>query len=218
MTETINFNQNRNLIKSKSTYQEKVNNFLRTKQAKAYTMLVLSLFTISFFGLFAIRPVITEITELKKKIDDAKTLNASLQDKIDTLIKAQQEYQLVSDFIPAIDEAIPQDPYVVQALLDLESLLGDKNATITSIQTPSLTYSPTTDTEGEKSNVLKSQETPVSMSITLKGNFNDLNEFAKKVLTYRRNFTASSYDIIPSQSEGEGQLKLSLKLNTYYLK
>ena len=79
-----------NKKKSKISYQSVSQSFKR-KKTQAYTMFILSLFTISFFSIFAIRPTLKTVTSLHREIEDLEKIDEKLTTKINQLISAQAE-------------------------------------------------------------------------------------------------------------------------------
>lgn len=199
-------------------YNERLSPFVKSKHARAYTMIILSLFTVSFFGFFAIKPTLTTVVELKRKINDARILDSALQKKIDSLVRAQEEYQFVKDFIPAIEEALPDNPDVAKALLKIESLASDKQATITGLQTQAIIYKSIeiASLSAKNKDILTAKILSLDFSAALSGTYTQLTAFLEKLFTMRRTVTALSLELVP-QGEQKATLKLLLRLNIYYL-
>jgi len=87
-------------LKVKGVYQRPV--------AKASLALILTLLTISFFGLFAIKPTITNISKLVKEIKDFRQVNQTLEKKIASLNQAQKTYAEITDNLYYLDWALPK--------------------------------------------------------------------------------------------------------------
>ncbi len=189
-------------------YDRTINPFVRSTHATAYTMAVISLFTVSFFGMFAIRPTLRTIVELNRQIADSKTVSENLQKKIDTIVVAQEEYQLVKPFIEAVNQALPDEPNLTSLLTQLNGLISNTDATISALQIQPVTYF-TTNTS--------SQPTLINLSLALTGTYAQLYTSLDKILTIRRTFTAESIEFVPEAAD-TATLKISLRLNSYYLK
>lgn len=205
-------------------YQRNIDPFVRSKHATAYSMIILSLFTIAFFGMFAIRPTLRTIIELKRQIKDNKEIDLALQTKINSLMVAQEEYQFIKDFVPAISEALPNQPNITNLLLSIENLALEKQATITSIQVQSVIYKPINkEINNENDSFVKPvitnfQPSPIDISLKVSANYQQLYEFLEKLLTMRRLVTAKSLEIMPNNIPEQGTVKILLRFNTYYLK
>ncbi len=219
----FNFKQQRRF------YYQKINVLVKSKRAGAFTMTILSIFAVSFFGMFAIRPTITTIVELTKQIDDGKKVNESLQNKIDSLVVAQEEYQLIKDFIPAINQSLPNQPNIIEALQSIETLALEKQASIDGLQVQTIEFVMKNENQQPDQNATNqnpqdmitnstSEPSSIDINMILSGDYSQLYSFLDKLLKIRRLVTAYSLQLAPSGSTQEGVLKLNLSLNSYYLK
>lgn len=202
-------------VRYRKYYSQRINPFLKSRHATAYTMVVLSIFTISFFGFFAIRPTVKTIVELKRQIEDNQIVDKALQKKIDDLVIAQEEYQLIKDFVPAINEALPDTPNLTQALVKIESLASSQQASVSAMQVQSVTFQPGNIDTSKKE--ISNKPTTIDIAIKVSGNYKQLDAFLDKLFKTRRTITAQNLELLPETSE-TATLKLVLKLNTYYLK
>ena len=82
-----------------------------------YTGIILTLATITFFALFAIKPTVTTIASLVKEINSKKVVDQKLQTKINSLRQAQTNYSLISDKLVLIDQVLPQEPNLINLML-----------------------------------------------------------------------------------------------------
>ncbi|HUV72625.1 MAG TPA: type 4a pilus biogenesis protein PilO [Clostridia bacterium] len=78
-----------------------------SKKISSFAWLSLSIFTVSFFSLMAIRPTLVTIAKLNREIKDKRLASQKLQEKIDSIIAAQAEQAKYVDFFPLLDEALP---------------------------------------------------------------------------------------------------------------
>ena len=81
---------------------------LKNTKTASYFTITLSLFSLSFFGLFAIRPTLITAVSLVKEVSDLKQLSLDYENKISSFITAQSEYEKIRDSIPLVDSALPQ--------------------------------------------------------------------------------------------------------------
>ena len=81
--------------------------FIADKKKNTYLTAILSLLTMSFFGVFAIKPTITTAVSLTRDIGDLQALNEQYEQKITTIIKGQSEYEKIRDDIPLINMTLP---------------------------------------------------------------------------------------------------------------
>ena len=143
------------------------------KRVKAYTMLILSLFTISFFGFFALKPTLSTIASLNRQIEDNREIDQKLSKKINQLVAAQAEYEVIAPFIPKIKKALPEKPEYIGLLNDLESIRTVGSATISGISIDSVKIE-------SKSPGL------ISISVGAQGSYIPLEDLVEKTLSNER--------------------------------
>lgn len=115
-------------------YYQKFEPLFKTRQVQAYIMVALSLFTIAFFGAFAIRPTLKTIAVLRRQIGDKTLVKQNLEEKIDNLILAQEEYQHVETDLPTLYSLLPEKAEFPSLLRKLEVLTVENGASISGIQ------------------------------------------------------------------------------------
>lgn len=130
------------------SYYRNVTPLFQKPKLAAYTMLILSFFTIAIFGMFAIRPTLATIANLRKKIEDQKLVLARMQDKITQLRLAEVEYERIKPELDTIFASLPQTPATAPLLGKLNRLLIENKMNVTILQfspiplTPPKTSSP----------------------------------------------------------------------------
>jgi len=91
-----------------------------------------------FFAVFAIRPTLLTMSDLIKEIDDKKTLDQALTQKVAALSTGQNEYLTLQSRLVVLDEALPPDPKLVEALKIIEKVASDNSISISSLGVPKL--------------------------------------------------------------------------------
>src|SRR3990172_1643619 len=81
---------------------------LKNTKTASYFTITLTLFSLSFFGLFAIRPTLITAVSLIKEVNDLRKLSLDYENKISNFITAQSEYEKIRGSIPQVDKALPQ--------------------------------------------------------------------------------------------------------------
>lgn len=188
-----------------SRYYRKIGPFLKNPRVRAYTILILSLLTMSFFGMFAIKPTLKTIAHLKREIDDSQLVNEALEQKIISISQIKEEYKKFENDFPFVTEAMPSEPKFSFFLKDLETLAQEVGATISGINLSSVDLT------------LKNNQSPIkiSSSLILSGNYSSCRDFLARLLNSRRIYTVDTFRI-NSDSKVEDTIKLDLKINTYY--
>lgn len=216
-------NLNINFYRYRHYYQE-IEPILKNPKTQAYAMIILSLFTISFFGFFAIRPTLKTIAALQRKISDHTQVNNQLEDKINALIKAQEEYQNIESLIPTIYSLMPQTPEFTSLIRQLEILASQHNIVLSELHvdplvlygnqpnTPDVTPQITQD-----ENILAAETTtptfPVIFSVSFTGNYQDLVTLLDRLTNFDRIVTISLVDI---NVANESTLTINVQSRAYY--
>lgn len=154
----------------------------------AYTMLVLSFFTVSIFGSFAIRPTLATIAQLRKSIEDQQILLNRMDDKITQLRVAQVEYNNILLDLSAIFEALPQKPQAASLLGKLNRILIENNIDISVLQ-----ISPIVLKQSQMADVASSNT--IAFTLTGKAPYSDILTLVDLLSRTDRVITIDAIDI-----------------------
>jgi Tfp pilus assembly protein PilO len=219
-------------------YYQNLKPLFKSPQFQGYAMVAMSLFTISFFGFFAIKPTLKTITVLNRQIMDKNTLNSQLDQKINNLILAQDEYKKIQNDLSFIFTLMPYDPQFPLLFRKLELLASQNGASISDIQfNPIILYQ-----NDKPANTVKSLETttpetntqtPVpqktiitppkvtsSLSYTLAfaGEYQNLITLLDQLTKLDRLVTILSVHLVGGETANEkSKLNIVLKASSYYL-
>lgn len=224
-------------------YYHQLEPAIQDRKTQAYLMVILSLFTISFFGTLAIRPTVKTIASLQRQIDDRAQVNQKLDQKINALIKAQEEYQRIEPDLPIIYSMLPNQPDFPLLLRMLENLVVQNSATISSIQfNPIVLYeerpldsalvaTPSSNIQEIISNVIpKSSPSPVhqidvesipttqmSFTLSFQGEYSNLVKLLDQLTKLDRVVTINSIELSLGQTSGAmSLLTLGIRSQAYY--
>ncbi|MBI4999483.1 type 4a pilus biogenesis protein PilO [Candidatus Gottesmanbacteria bacterium] len=191
-----------------SRYYTALRPFLARPEARAYTMFILSLFAISFFGYFAIRPTLTTITNLRRQITDARFVDQKLQEKINALSKAQIEYEMVKPDLEVIFTALPQESKFPPFVKSLEKIASESGTSLVSLSFQTINLSSLEATGAAK-------ETPIGFSLTVSGDYANLANFVRRLTDYERLVIIEKMDF--STKKEKKELYLTLTGQTFYV-
>lgn len=121
-----------------SRYATYIEPLVKTKKSKAYTMLALSLFTIAFFGYFAIRPTLLTVVSLQQEISQSKNIDEKLAAKIEALDKANRLLDTYRDKQFLLREAMPQSPNIAQLMSVIERKASESRVQVGNLQVRSI--------------------------------------------------------------------------------
>lgn len=112
----------------------------REPYVRATLQLILSVFAVAFFGFLAIRPTLTTITTLLRKIEEQKEADKRLSTKIVQLAEAQDFLSTQGEQITRLmGTAVPEDPQVKRLAQEIEYSANAAGVLLTSLsfqQTP----------------------------------------------------------------------------------
>lgn len=154
--------------------------YAKSPGMKVTVQLILSVFVTAFFIFFAIRPTLTTITTLLKKIDDQKQVDTKLDTKLAQLSEASQELVKYDQDIPKIARAIPDDSKMEEFVARVEKLAAESQVSL-SIQFQSF---PLVGNKANLQNTKAEEETSgkeankfVTFSFTVNGNLQTVIKF-----------------------------------------
>ncbi|MDP3955525.1 MAG: type 4a pilus biogenesis protein PilO [bacterium] len=184
------------------------------KEVVVYTGLTLSLFTIAFFGIFALKPTLTTIVGLYREIEDKKVVNQQLQDKINDLRDAQNNYAQVAGSVYVINQALPENPSLVDLVYQIEILGQNEGLSLASVN-----FSPV-DLQGKAPNRKSDSKiyngTEINFDVTLKGDYQNLKNFLDATEKLRRLIIVDSFSFNQTQTEEVTFLTLNLTGKAFY--
>jgi Tfp pilus assembly protein PilO len=187
-------------------YFTDIRRFYHLKKVRVYTEIVLSILTVAFFLFFAIRPTVITITGLIKEISDKKMVVQKLEEKINNLNLAQQEYLLVQNDLYLVDQALPEDSQISVLVRQIEGLCFKTGVSLEGVQYSSLEI---------KSRIFKNEPQPVEIKLVVSGDYQNLKNFLYSLNNFRRVFKIDGFGF--KTSKEEEKLTLSISGKTFYL-
>lgn len=132
--------ENKDIIKAElKALIDKSNAFLNTgsnkQQTTAYIYVIFSLIALSFFGLFAIGPTVTTISQLNKQYEEDTKALVQLKKKNAALSSLSAQYLDIQPELALIDSSIPQSPKIAELTRQIEYLTVRNNLTVQKLDT-----------------------------------------------------------------------------------
>lgn len=213
-----------------STYIEPI---LKTPKSKAYGMMILSLFAIAFFGIFAIRPTVLTIISLQSEIREDEKIDKQLGQKINSLTRAQDILDQNASKQYLLKEALPPTANVTALLSAIEKRAQDARVTIGNIQVRSITLSGEekrsqstfSSTLAAQTNLETQEQTPpsgtapthstglteIKFLFTATGSYEALINFVNRLNTTRRIITVDGIHITAKEGAVTSIAEISAK-------
>lgn len=176
--------------------------FTKSKKHQALWMLILSIFTVSFFSAFAIRPTIKTIVELNRRIQDEREVDKKLGEKIASLQIAQEEYEKIQPDLPLIYEVLPTDPALYPLVKAFETIATQSAVTDTSLNFQSVNLIPGASGSAE-----------ISFNLSASGSYDSLLSYLDSLEKVRRVVVWENASIKPPKETAEANSGLVLTIN-----
>ena len=184
--------------------------FLQSPQGKSLAWLSLSVSTVAFFLIVAIKPTVITITKLIKEIEEKEAASLLLDKKIASLIAAQKIYAENSQRLPMLNQALPEKsefPWLANFL--------DSAALSSQIELSSLSF--------EKINLnlaslAKQSQKPssfqlINFSTNAKGDYLNLKNFVSLLESSRRLIRIELASVSETKNKNEEEINTTLQLN-----
>jgi type IV pilus assembly protein PilO len=185
--------------------------FYNQPVARASLELLLTIGTVAFFALFAIRPTLLTMSNLIKELDDKKVLDTQLSEKIASLQSSQIQYAQLEQRLPLLDEAIPLRPQFYEAIVLVEKVASDNNLVIQNLSLQTI------PADKELDQPLTSQTRQfLPFRVTLSGDYESIKNFVSQVQSLRRLFTVESIVFNAKEEKQQRRLEATLNIYAYY--
>lgn len=178
---------------------------LAEKRVQSFTTIILSLITLSFFGIFAISPTLSTIADLQKQISDNQFVNQQLRQKITNLTLLQDSYKHLQTDLPILYAAVPTTPDITVLVGQLQTISQNTQVNLLHIQTLSVDVS-SAQTTGYNA---------YTFSLDVSGTYDHIQAFLTNLGNFNRLITLSAVSL--SKATGNSDLySLSIRGNAYF--
>lgn len=174
------------------------------KETTAYLYIILTLFTVSIFGFFILRPAFATITGLQKKLQDSKNVYAALQKKLSALRSLDAQYSELKPDLPFVYEAIPTTAQIPKLTRQIQILAQDNSINLLTFTVAPIQYFPV-----ENGNKLFGYV----FSMEISGTEENVNSFMKNVTNFNRILSIAR---ITTGKTNLGLLQLSFSGKAYF--
>jgi len=179
--------------------------------AKVSIELFLSIGTVVFFAIFAIRPTLLTMSDLIKEIDDKKQLDQKLDQKIAALSTIQNVYSSLENRLGVLDQAIPSQPEFENVLKIIEKIASEQQIAISNIQVKEIPKLAPEDVPFKQK-----QRISLPISITVTGDYQAIRNFVEAIITTRRSLIIDSMIFSVNEERGIKKLQTNITINMQY--
>lgn len=212
---------------------------LKEKKVQAFYSIVLTLIAVSICIYFAINPTVTTIIQLNKQLEDSKAIEQKLIQKISNLQTLQQQYNLIQQDIPLLNNAMPETPKVPPLQGQILAIAQSTTTTISQLQTSQVDLLAKGNPKTQTEEILTTQTAPqvlpsspqlstpsmpkptivtpssFSFSLSVEGPYNNLTNFLTTLVNFDRIATIDSLSIKAGETKNDAW-KATVSGKTYY--
>lgn len=215
-------------------YRRRLKGVSQEPVTQATLVLILSLLTVSFFGIFAIKPTLITIAELIREIKDKEVIEQQLQTKIEALSQAQTDFEKLKPHLEAVEKVMPREVSFLRLLSEINLLAWENKIVLESghfdrfslvNKSGILVLEEETEKEPVAKREKKEKEEPekehglaeLAFTLVARGNYKNLKKFISDLNNIDRLIVIETTAIGTEKTEEEG-LALDLKAKAFYLK
>lgn len=151
-----------------------------SKKMSSFAWISLSIFTVSFFSLMAIKPTLVTIAKLNREIKDKREASQKLQEKINAIVAAQAEHAKYVEFFPLLDEALPEKSEFPRLAYFFEEIASRSGVQLKTLGFERIESSP------QLSSKKPAQVNAFSFTVSAGGQYSSLKEFLNQLESSRR--------------------------------
>lgn len=203
---------------NKSFYKNELERLLKDRYSKilpkfkeqkvqAFTTFVLTIISLSIFGIFAINPTLSTITQLQKELEDKKFIDKMLEEKINNLNTLQQKYSLLQEDFRFVMAAIPDYPATTSLIGQIQNLAAESEIKVISFNTSQIDLS--------KSSTNSEKNLSFNFNLQIEGNYSNLLNFLSSFTNFDRIIGIDNI-IMGRASEKNTNLKINISGKAYY--
>lgn len=198
--------------KYKRYFRRIADTYYRRPSVKASVELLLTLLTISFFAIFALRPTLNTIAELWANIASQKETSRALEEKLSNLGRAQLVFSQEEQRLALLNEALPNEPRPDQYLQQIEGLVATHGLSLESFNIDeTLLLGKPEKPKGRKKDekeIPNVENIPISFSVS--GDFSSLISFLEDTENLRRLIVIESLSFGAGTGRRAGSLLLTI--------
>jgi Tfp pilus assembly protein PilO len=169
---------------------------------KAFLEILLSLGTISVFGIFALKPTLLTISQLITEVKGKEETLTKMEQKITDLNQAQNIFFQETEKINLIKSAVPENPDPQTFVRQIEGVASKNSVSILGISLGEVTLVGTEQTKAKsKESPLPPGASGLSYSISVSGNYINLFSFLSDLENLRRPLKIDNLGITLSETE-----------------
>jgi len=175
-----------------------------------YAEVVITLVTISFFIIFAIRPTVRAISGLLSEINNKEELSRKMRSKVNNVVEAQTNFAEIQEKIFLLDDSFPENYQLAQGASDLVGLALEDQLAVRGFSFSPVFFPPV---DLEKGDTVSG----ISFNMSLRGSYQQAKAFVGRVKQLKRLVKVDRYSLsIPKKQKESGLLDVFLSGKLFY--
>lgn len=195
------------ILESKKTPPPQTGVNSEREKLATYAYLIFSFLTITLFGIFAILPAFSTISNLNKQYEDNKKVAEALDTKLSALASLDQEYAVLERDLPYIYSAVPSSSEIPTLMRQIETIAQETNVTIQSLSAGTVEYYPLHNPNNDLFSY--------TFSLEAEGSEKNINQFVNDIISFNR---VVSIDRITTGQTSTSTFKTSIGGKVYFAK
>jgi len=193
--------------------------YKKREDVRIFLEIFLSIITVTFFSIFALKPTILTISQLLKDNKEKQETINNLEEKIKNISLAQEVYEQNFDKLSMVENAIPNTPTPENLLRQIEGVAYLNSVTLlgSSVNEVTLTGEETKKQKDVIENLPENVKI-LSFSISVTGSYDSLTRFISNLENLRRPIVFDSLNITSSDTEKGKTIVLLLSGQSPYIK
>lgn len=206
-------------LRYKGFFLNIVSLYKQKEDLRAFLEILLSLATVSFFGILALKPTFLTIAELFQEIKTKEELIVQMDTKIANLENAQIVLTQEASRLPTVKSAIPSSPKPELFVYQIEKLAATDSVTILGATVGELTLKGKVETPKASKEIVALPEEALGMgfSLSVAGDYQNLFLFLKDLERLRFPIRVDSLAFNLSKFEEKSALSMIISGRTPYL-
>lgn len=192
-------------------YYTYVKPYFKNKTVRTYTSFIFTLFMVSFFALYAIRPTINTITSLRESIQQQQDIAISLQKKVSDLSVGKANFENIKPTAKeTLNNLVPNSPELPKLIDSLAALAYQEQATLSGIQFSPVELEPISQNPTKSATVKE-----IQLSFSMQGSYDRLIKTLNGLKQLNRLISIESVNM---NRQEEGTIIMTVNAKTLYVK
>ncbi|MFH1970987.1 MAG: GspMb/PilO family protein [Patescibacteria group bacterium] len=207
-------------LRYKELYLKLLIVYKKRNDVRMFLEIILSLITITFFSIFALKPTLLTVSQLIKDNKEKQETINKMEQKIKNIVTAQNVYDQNFEKIFLIEQAVPNTPTPENLLRQIEGISYKNFVTIvgSSINEVVLIGEEKKKTNKNEIENLPENVSTITFSINVTGPYLSLYSFLFDLENSRRPLIINNININSSKKEDDSIVVMSISGQTPYIK